>query len=72
MALGTGFTLTTWKGERLLTAVCTLKTHQLGFEPVLEVNGLMSRTQVCRSRDAVLELTPQWRATIMGASSSAL
>ena len=39
------------RGLRELHAVCRLDTHRFGYELRLEVNGLMSRTQVCRSTD---------------------
>jgi hypothetical protein len=48
--------------------VCSLQTHQLGFELRLEVNGLLSRSQVCRSRDEVLDTCEQWRAAMVAAA----
>ena len=33
VTLGTGFELRKRKGDRELRAVCSLQTHQLGFEP---------------------------------------
>jgi hypothetical protein len=65
VSLGTGFELHEPKGGRELHAVCTLQTHVLGWEVVLEVNGLLSRSQVCRSRDEVLDLCEQWRAVMV-------
>ena len=62
VTLGTGFELR--KGSRELRAVCSLQTHQLGWELTLEVNGLLSRSQVCRSRDEVLDVCEQWRAVM--------
>jgi hypothetical protein len=62
--LGTGFELRKPKGERELCAVCSLQTHQLGWELRLEVNGLLSRSQVCRSRDEVLDVSEQWCAAM--------
>jgi len=64
VSLGTGFELRKRKGERELHAVCSLQTHVVGWEVVLEVNGLLSRSQVCRSRDEVLDLCEQWRAVM--------
>jgi hypothetical protein len=64
VALGTGFGLRKCKGDRELRAVCSLPTHQLGWEIRLEVQGLLSRSQVCRSRDEVLDVCEQWRAEI--------
>ena len=66
VSLGTGFELHKPKGERELHAVCSLHTHRLGWELVLEVNGLLSRSQVCRSRDEVLDLCERWRAVMDG------
>ena len=43
VALGTGFWLRKRKGDRELRAVCSLQTHQLGWEIRLEVQGLLSR-----------------------------
>ena len=40
-----GFELRRRKGDRELRAVCSLQTHQLGWELVLEANGLLSRSQ---------------------------
>ena len=54
------------KGDRELRAVCSLQTHQLGFELVLEVNGLLSRSQVCHSSDEVLDVCEHWRAVMVG------
>jgi hypothetical protein len=63
--LGIGFELHKPKGERVLQAVCCLQTHIFGWELLLEVNGLLSRTQVCRSRDEVLDLCEHWRAVMV-------
>jgi hypothetical protein len=68
VSLGIGFELHKRKSERELHAVCSLQTHQLGFELRLEVNGLLSRSQVCRSRDEVLDLCKQWSAVMFSAS----
>ena len=67
VSLGTGFELHKRKGDRELRAVCSLQAHQLGFELVLEVNGLLSRSQVCRSRDEVLDLCERWLAVMLSA-----
>jgi hypothetical protein len=64
--LGTGFEVHKTKGdERELHAVCSLQTNLFGWELVLEVNGLLSRSQVCRSRDEVLDLCEHWRAVMI-------
>ena len=65
VSLGTGFDLHKVKGERDLHAVCSLQTHRFGWEVVLEVNGLLSRSQVCRSRDEVLGVCEQWKAAML-------
>ena len=54
--LGTGFELHKPEGDRELHAVRALQTLKFGWEVVLEVNGFLSRLQVCRSRDGVLDL----------------
>jgi hypothetical protein len=63
--LGTGFQLHRPKAGRELCAVCLLQTHQLGWELRLEVQGLLSRSQVCRSRDEVLDTCEQWQAAML-------
>ncbi len=62
--LGIGFTLKKPKASRELTAICALWSHHLGWELRLEVNGLLSRSQVCRSRDEVLALCEQWQGAM--------
>jgi hypothetical protein len=42
-------------------------TDKFGGELVLEVNGLLSRSQVCQSRDEVLDVCEQWRAAMVEA-----
>jgi len=59
VSLGTGCALHKPKGDRELHAVCSLQTHKFGWEVVLEVNGLLSWSQVCRSRDEVLDVCEQ-------------
>ena len=51
--------------DRELHAVCSLQTHRFGWELVLGVNGLLSLSQVCRSRDEVLVVCEQWRAVMV-------
>ena len=62
---GTGFELRKPKGDRELRAVCSLQTHRFGWGVMIEVNGLLSRSQVCRSRDEVLDLSERWRAVMV-------
>jgi hypothetical protein len=66
VSLGTGFTLTKPKAGRELTAICGLWSHHFGWELRLEVNGLLSRSQVCRSRDEVLAVCEQWQGVMLG------
>ena len=63
--LGNAFELRKPKGKRDLYAVRSLRSHQFGWEPVLEVNGLLSRSQVCRSSYEVLDVTEHWRAAML-------
>jgi hypothetical protein len=65
--LGTGFELHRPKAGRELCAVCLVQTHLFGYELRLEVNGLLSRSQVCRSRDEVLDTCEQWQAAMISA-----
>ena len=67
VSLGNGFELRKHKGDRELRAVCSLQTHQLGCEFVLEVNGVLSRSQVCRSRDEVLDTCEHWHIVMIQA-----
>ena len=71
VSLGKGFELRKRKGDRELRAVCSLQTHQLGFELVLEVNGVLSRSQVCRSRDEVLDTCEHWQTVMLQAGWTA-
>jgi hypothetical protein len=43
------------KGEH--EAVCWLRSHEFGWELVLNVDGALQRSQVCRSQDEFLDLT---------------
>lgn len=64
--LGEGFRVTKERNGQQLEAVCWLRTHQLGFEVVLNVNGNLQRSQVCRSTDEVLSLTETWKTALLG------
>jgi len=45
---------------------CLLQSHVFGWELVLTVNGLLSRSQACRSRDEVLDdVSEQWRRVMV-------
>jgi hypothetical protein len=55
VSLGVAFESRKPTSDRDLHAVGSLQTHVFGFKLLLEVNGLLSRSQVCRSRDEVLD-----------------
>jgi hypothetical protein len=63
--LGEGFRLRKDRNGRQLEAICWLRTHELGWELVLNVNGNLQRPEVCRSRDEVLDRTESWRVAMM-------
>jgi hypothetical protein len=61
-----------WRGVELLgdmwrlskgarTALCTLRTHPLGWELVTLLNNDVKRTQVCKTVDGVLDTSNVWR-----------
>jgi hypothetical protein len=62
--LGESFRLRKERNGRQLEAVCWLRTHELGWELVLNVNGNLQRSEVCRSRDEVLDRTDSWRSAM--------
>ena len=64
VSLGLAFMLQKARGGGDLHAVCSLQSHGLGWELVLEVNGLPARSQVCRSRDEVLDVSERWCSTM--------
>ena len=64
VSLGFAFMLQKARGGGDLLAICSLQSHVLGWELVLEVNGLPARSRVCRSRDEVLDVSEQWCATM--------
>jgi hypothetical protein len=66
VSLGTAFELEKRKGARQLRALA-LQSHRFGWELRLEVSGLTSRTQVCRSKDEVLDTSEHWRAVMLKA-----
>ena len=68
MSLGHAFEMRKAKGHRQLHTVCSLSSHLFGFELRLEVNGLLSRSQVCRSTDEVLDTSAQWRVAMLAAA----
>jgi hypothetical protein len=64
---GTEFELSKRRGDRELRAVCSLQTHIFGFELVLKVQGLLARTQVCRSTDEILAVVEERRSAMLAA-----
>jgi hypothetical protein len=50
---------------RQLEAACHLVTHQLGWELRLEIAGSLQRSEVCRTQDAVLDTSAQWKAAMI-------
>ena len=65
--LGPPFEMRKRKANRELIALIFLRSHRFGWEPVLEVDGAMIRTQVCRSSDEVLDTFEQWRSAMLAA-----
>ena len=63
--LGEGFRLHKHRGGHVLEAVCWLRTHPLGWELVLNVNGNLQRTEVCRSQEEILSRTESWKAALL-------
>jgi hypothetical protein len=43
------------KANRELLAILCLPSHRFGWELVLDVDGAMVRSQVCRSTDEILD-----------------
>jgi hypothetical protein len=64
--LGEGFRLHKERCGRQLEAICHVQTHQLGWELVPTVNESLQRSEVCRTQDAVLDLTERWKAAMTG------
>jgi hypothetical protein len=59
--LGEGFRLHKDRCGRQFEAVCSLRTHPFGWELVLNVNGNLQRSDVCRSSDEILTTTEAWK-----------
>jgi hypothetical protein len=62
--LGHLFRLQKHRGDKRLDAICRLMSHQFGWEVILDVNGELQRSQVCRSQDEVLTTGERWRAAM--------
>ncbi|HEX6213171.1 MAG TPA: hypothetical protein VFZ38_00030 [Vicinamibacterales bacterium] len=58
--LGHLFRLHKQRGDKRLNAICRLMSHQFGWEVVLDVNGELQRSHVCRSQDEVLTTSPHY------------
>lgn len=41
--------------------ICTLRTHLLGWELVVRINGELSRSKVCKSETDVFDTSDNWR-----------
>ena|SRR5436190_15179181 len=67
---GLAFELRKHKGSRELRAACRVQTHHFGLELVLTVQGLLSRSQVCRSADELLETIEHWQRAMIAAGWS--
>jgi hypothetical protein len=65
--LGEGWRLHKQVCGRARQAVCELWSHQLGWELRLVIDGgELTRSQVCRSNDEILDTQEQWRAAMVG------
>jgi hypothetical protein len=65
-ACPTGFTVTKPKGDHVLTAVCQVWTHEMGWELRLQIDGqglLMS--SVSRSGAEMLARVEEWHAAML-------
>lgn len=61
--LSPAWTLT--KGRKI--AVCTVWSHQFGFELRLVLSGdSLPRTQVCTTHEDLIALQEEWRAALEG------
>jgi hypothetical protein len=63
--LGTALDLRLRKGQREHPRGLRAADHQLGHELVLRVDGELTHSAVCRSKDEFLGLYEQWRAALI-------
>ena len=63
--IGETFRLHTTRCGKILEAQCRVYTHELGWELRLEIAGSLQRSQVCVTRDDVLETSERWRAALV-------
>jgi hypothetical protein len=59
------FRLHQQRGEKRIDAICRLMSHQFGWEVILDVNGELQRSEVCRSQDEALTTADQWKAAMI-------
>ena len=65
--LGEGWRLHKVIGGLRREAVCELWSHQLGWELRLVIDGgELTRSQVCRSNDEILDVQEQWKSAMVG------
>lgn len=60
VAVGELFRLHRVRCGHPVAAVCQLLTHPVGWELRLEIAGSVQRSEVCRTRDAVLDTSQSW------------
>ncbi len=46
-------------------AVCRLQSHVFGWELILEINGSLYASQVCRNSEQVLTTSEQWKKAMI-------
>ena len=65
--LGEGWRLHKSICGRARQAVCELWSHQFGWELRLVIDGgELTRSQVCRSNDEILDTQEQWKSAMVG------
>jgi hypothetical protein len=66
-SLGRGWRLHKSGCGRQREAVLEFRTHPLGWELQLVIDGgELQRSHVCRSKDEILDITEQWKAAMVG------
>ena len=46
-------------------ATCRLQSHVFGWELILEINGSLYASQVCRNSEQVLTTSEQWKLAMI-------
>jgi len=65
-SLPDAFRMTKPKGNRVWTATCELWTHQLGWEPRLQIDGRgLSMTSVARNATEMAARVDEWQAAMV-------